>query len=156
SRSRTVVPAYTIVQYSPSRRRTCLARADVKSGDFPFFGWPIVSRSLPKAGQSVSRSGQELSRAGRHPAAGCEQELTTSLARETPDVGQSVTCWGWTATPSPSNDRSYFELTRGSDRGPRDPMSNAPVTLLFTDLVNSTELLQRAGDEQTQRIFRAH
>ena len=31
-----------------------------------------------------------------------------------------------------------------------------PVTLLFTDLVNSTELLQRAGDEQAQRIFRAH
>ena len=35
-------------------------------------------------------------------------------------------------------------------------MSSAPVTLLFTDLVYSTELLQRAGDEQTQRIFRAH
>src|SRR5215470_9457288 len=31
-----------------------------------------------------------------------------------------------------------------------------PVTLLFTDLVNSTELLQRAGDEQAQRIFQAH
>jgi class 3 adenylate cyclase len=28
--------------------------------------------------------------------------------------------------------------------------------LLFTDLVSSTELLQRAGDEQTQRILRAH
>jgi class 3 adenylate cyclase/tetratricopeptide (TPR) repeat protein len=35
-------------------------------------------------------------------------------------------------------------------------MSSAPVTLLFTDLVNSTELLQRAGDEQAQRIFQAH
>ena len=30
------------------------------------------------------------------------------------------------------------------------------VTILFTDLVNSTELLQRAGDEQAQRIFKAH
>jgi len=35
-------------------------------------------------------------------------------------------------------------------------MPSAPVTLLFTDLVNSTELLQRAGDEQAQRIFQAH
>src|ERR1700740_465609 len=30
------------------------------------------------------------------------------------------------------------------------------VTLMFTDLVNSTELLQRAGDESAQRIFAAH
>jgi class 3 adenylate cyclase len=30
------------------------------------------------------------------------------------------------------------------------------VTLLFTDLVGSTELLSRAGDEEAQRIFRAH
>ncbi len=30
------------------------------------------------------------------------------------------------------------------------------VTILFTDLVSSTELLQRAGDEQAQRIFKAH
>ena len=35
-------------------------------------------------------------------------------------------------------------------------MSTAPVTLLFTDLVNSTELLERAGDEHTQRILRTH
>jgi class 3 adenylate cyclase len=35
-------------------------------------------------------------------------------------------------------------------------MRTAPVTLLFTDLVSSTELLQRAGDEQAQRIFQAH
>src|SRR5499433_1667401 len=35
-------------------------------------------------------------------------------------------------------------------------MSSAPVTLLFTDLVGSTELLQRAGDEQARRIFQAH
>ena len=35
-------------------------------------------------------------------------------------------------------------------------MTAGPVTLLFTDLVNSTELLARAGDEQAQRIFRAH
>src|SRR5215470_17179692 len=31
-----------------------------------------------------------------------------------------------------------------------------PVTLMFTDLVNSTELLQRAGDEEAQRLFRSH
>jgi class 3 adenylate cyclase/tetratricopeptide (TPR) repeat protein len=30
------------------------------------------------------------------------------------------------------------------------------VTLLFTDLVGSTELLSRAGDEEAQRIFTAH
>jgi class 3 adenylate cyclase len=30
------------------------------------------------------------------------------------------------------------------------------VTLLFTDLVNSTEHLQRAGDESGQRLFQAH
>jgi class 3 adenylate cyclase/tetratricopeptide (TPR) repeat protein len=30
------------------------------------------------------------------------------------------------------------------------------ATLLFTDLVNSTELLSRAGDERAQQIFRAH
>jgi class 3 adenylate cyclase/tetratricopeptide (TPR) repeat protein len=30
------------------------------------------------------------------------------------------------------------------------------VTILFTDLVGSTELLARAGDEAAQRIFRAH
>lgn len=35
-------------------------------------------------------------------------------------------------------------------------MSQPPVTLLFTDLVNSSELLQLAGDERAQRIFRAH
>src|SRR5512134_3890705 len=35
-------------------------------------------------------------------------------------------------------------------------MSQAPVTLLFTDLVNSTELLQRVGDERAQRIFQTH
>jgi len=30
------------------------------------------------------------------------------------------------------------------------------VTILFTDLVGSTELLQRVGDEHAQRIFKAH
>ncbi len=30
------------------------------------------------------------------------------------------------------------------------------VTILFTDLVSSTELLQRAGDENAQKIFQAH
>jgi len=31
-----------------------------------------------------------------------------------------------------------------------------PVTVLFTDLVNSAELLQRGDDERAQRILRAH
>ena len=35
-------------------------------------------------------------------------------------------------------------------------MAVGPVTLLFTDLVDSTELLQRVGDEQAQRVLRAH
>jgi hypothetical protein len=35
-------------------------------------------------------------------------------------------------------------------------MTGAPVTLLFTDLVDSTGLLQRVGDEWAQRILRAH
>jgi class 3 adenylate cyclase len=33
--------------------------------------------------------------------------------------------------------------------------ASALVTILFTDLVGSTELLSRAGDEDAQRIFRA-
>jgi class 3 adenylate cyclase/tetratricopeptide (TPR) repeat protein len=32
----------------------------------------------------------------------------------------------------------------------------ATTTILFSDLVGSTELLQRAGDEDAQRIFKAH
>src|SRR5262245_52928917 len=35
-------------------------------------------------------------------------------------------------------------------------MAHAPVTLLFTDLAHSTELLHRVGDEQAQRVLRAH
>src|SRR5208282_4953684 len=35
-------------------------------------------------------------------------------------------------------------------------MQSGTVTLLFTDLVNSTEHLQRAGDEAGQRLFRTH
>src|SRR4029079_17232898 len=30
------------------------------------------------------------------------------------------------------------------------------ITILFTDLVGSTELLQRTGDERAEHIFRAH
>ena len=30
------------------------------------------------------------------------------------------------------------------------------VTLMFTDLVNSSELFHRAGDESAERIFEAH
>src|SRR5215468_4591318 len=35
-------------------------------------------------------------------------------------------------------------------------MAAAPVTLLFTDLVDSTALLQRVGDERAQRVLHAH
>src|SRR5262249_56516995 len=35
-------------------------------------------------------------------------------------------------------------------------MSRRPVTLLFTDLVESTRLLQRVGDERAHRILHAH
>src|SRR3989442_8608469 len=33
---------------------------------------------------------------------------------------------------------------------------SALTTILFTDLVSSTQLMQRAGDEDAQRIFKAH
>ena len=36
-----------------------------------------------------------------------------------------------------------------------EPVSGL-ITILFTDLVGSTELLDRAGDEEAQQIFRAH
>ena len=35
-------------------------------------------------------------------------------------------------------------------------MAAAPVTLLFTDLVHSTELLARPGHERVHPIFQAH
>src|SRR5262249_46541652 len=35
-------------------------------------------------------------------------------------------------------------------------MAGRPVTFLFTDLVSSTELLQRVGDEAAQRVLRSH
>ena len=35
-------------------------------------------------------------------------------------------------------------------------MNAGPVTLLFSDLVGSDELLERAADERAQRILRAH
>jgi len=34
--------------------------------------------------------------------------------------------------------------------------ASAVTTILFTDLVNSTQLIQRTGDEDAQRIFKAH
>ncbi|MGH9001812.1 MAG: adenylate/guanylate cyclase domain-containing protein [Acidimicrobiia bacterium] len=34
--------------------------------------------------------------------------------------------------------------------------ASAVTTILFTDLVGSTELLSRVGDEEAQRVFRAH
>jgi len=35
-------------------------------------------------------------------------------------------------------------------------MAAAPVTLLFTDLVESMALLHRVGDERAQRVLHAH
>src|SRR5262245_1762615 len=35
-------------------------------------------------------------------------------------------------------------------------MAGGPVTVLFTDLVNSKALLERVGDEQAQRVFQTH
>src|SRR5262245_20290239 len=35
-------------------------------------------------------------------------------------------------------------------------MAGGPVTLLFTDLVNSTALLERVGDEEGRRVLGAH
>ncbi len=32
----------------------------------------------------------------------------------------------------------------------------AMTAILFSDLVGSTELMQRAGDDDAQRIFKAH
>ncbi len=46
--------------------------------------------------------------------------------------------------------RCYHLYTMTLDRG------SAPTTILFTDLVNSTQLMQGAGDEDAQRIFKAH
>jgi hypothetical protein len=36
------------------------------------------------------------------------------------------------------------------------PERAATTTILFSDLVGSTELMQRAGDDDAQRIFKAH
>ena len=33
---------------------------------------------------------------------------------------------------------------------------SAPVTILFTDIVDSTQLLQRLGDERAQHVFVEH
>src|SRR5262245_29194500 len=35
-------------------------------------------------------------------------------------------------------------------------MAGGPVTVLFTDLVSSTAMLERVGDEQAQRVLRGH
>src|SRR5262245_64525915 len=55
-------------------------------------------------------------------------------------------------SPSPPRSGSRAGCRNGMTR----PMAGGPVTLLFTDLVSSTELLQRVGDEQAQRVFRVH
>ena len=53
-------------------------------------------------------------------------------------------------------------LGRGSVRGPMLQSRHvtteraATTTILFSDLVGSTELLDRAGDEDAQRLFKAH
>src|SRR5262245_38064395 len=35
-------------------------------------------------------------------------------------------------------------------------MAGGPVTVLFTDLVSSTAVLERVGDEQAHRVFQTH
>src|SRR5512145_3321800 len=37
-----------------------------------------------------------------------------------------------------------------------DQARSAIVTLLFTDIVNSTQLLQKLGEDKAQRVFEAH
>ena len=46
--------------------------------------------------------------------------------------------------------RCYNRRAMAEQRG------SALTTILFTDLVNSTQLMQRAGDEDAERIFKAH
>src|SRR5271170_2693002 len=49
-------------------------------------------------------------------------------------------------------------VPQGSQSGDTEMIvgQSGTVTLLFSDLVNSTEILQRAGDEAGQRLFQAH
>src|SRR5262249_2807528 len=44
----------------------------------------------------------------------------------------------------------------GGANGMTRPMAGGPVTVLFTDLVSSTAILERVGDEQAQRVLRGH
>ncbi len=37
-----------------------------------------------------------------------------------------------------------------------EPRPASITTILFTDLVNSTELMQKLGDENAQKLFRSH
>ena len=52
-----------------------------------------------------------------------------------------------------------YEISQEADLGKASPAPEtrtAPVTILYTDLVDSTQLMQRAGDERAQPIFKTH
>src|SRR5205809_1095695 len=63
----------------------------------------------------------------------------------------TAVCEALAALSSPAPARVDQAVREGAT-----PLDSLPVTLLFTDLVNSTTLLQRVGDEKAQRIFQAH
>jgi class 3 adenylate cyclase/tetratricopeptide (TPR) repeat protein len=58
---------------------------------------------------------------------------------------------GATRIPVPEAPGGFTDKTGAMTERP-----SGLVTILFTDLVGSTELLSRAGDEEAQRVFRAH
>jgi class 3 adenylate cyclase len=48
------------------------------------------------------------------------------------------------------------EIAAPAEQHPMTQPHAAITTILFADLVGSTELLQQVGDEQGQRIFQQH
>jgi len=104
---------------------------------------------------------------GRHRPAGSaagrarstvRQRLRAGLQRiavQHPGLADHLSARVRTGTICAYQPDSERPVSRRADGGDRSDMST-PVTLLFTDLVSSTELLQRVGDERAQRIFHAH
>jgi len=81
------------------------------------------------------------------------EALILRLLAKTPEerpASATAVCEALAAISSPAPARVDQAVHQGAT--PLD----TPVTLLFTDLVNSTELLRRVGDERAQRIFQAH
>jgi len=70
--------------------------------------------------------------------------------QELKGVGARRCGCGRCAKRSDAARRCYNRRAMTEQRG------SALTTILFTDLVNSTQLMQRAGDEDAQRIFKAH